>query len=378
MEKQLVELLLGSVAAVTKDRAAVTGQALWRDGKIDAVWQYLGPILEKNVAAKEAIADFLSDPDDEDYQAALRVQIKKRLKQDAVLKQDLKRLLAQSSEASGGVQINQKVKGNNNQVIGQVQGGIVFGNVSGGNVTVGPSTHKTENKTENSPHFPGSKAGAAPEVVKTILVVTANPRGSSQLRLAEEMREIEDSLRGSSQRERFRVVQCPAARTEDLRRALLDHEPYLVHFSGHGVGQGMGQGGAGLGSVEGQRKTSRVPESETQRAEPEGIVLEDVVGQPKLVSAPALAGLFQLFEESMQVVVLNSCYSAVQADEIAKHIPFVVGMRQAIGDRAAIEFSRGFYAGLFAGRAVKDAFNFGVNSIQLEGIPEELTPVLRS
>ena len=75
-------------------------------------------------------------------------------------------------------------------------------------------------------------------------------------------------------------------------------------------------------------------------------------------------------------VILNACYSETQAKTIAKHIPFVIGMNQAIGDEAAIAFSVGFYKALGAGRSVKEAYEFACVEIQLEGIPEYLTPVL--
>ena len=57
------------------------------------------------------------------------------------------------------------------------------------------------------------------------------------------------------------------------------------------------------------------------------------------VSTEALAGLFALFASSVECVVLNACYSAVQAEAIAEHIPHVIGMSQAISDQAAMEFA---------------------------------------
>ncbi|WP_245939753.1 AAA-like domain-containing protein [Stenomitos frigidus] len=75
---------------------------------------------------------------------------------------------------------------------------------------------------------------------------------------------------------------------------------------------------------------------------------------------------------------MNACYSEVQATAIAKHIPYVVGMKLAIGDQAAIAFADGFYGALGAGRSFEDAYAFGCNRIQLETIPEHLTPVLKA
>jgi AAA-like domain len=89
-----------------------------------------------------------------------------------------------------------------------------------------------------------------------------------------------------------------------------------------------------------------------------------------------LANLFKLFDKQVVCVLLNACYSEDQAQEIIKHIPYVIGMNRAIGDDAARQFSQGFYRAIWADRSIEDAFASGVNAIELQGIPEELTPVL--
>jgi hypothetical protein len=182
--------------------------------------------------------------------------------------------------------------------------------------------------------------------VKKILILTANPKNSDKLRLDEEVREIQEGLQRSRSRDQFEIISKWAVRPDDLRRALLDHEPQIVHFSGHGVGQ-------------------------------DGLILENNAGQMKPVSAQSLARLFKLFQDRVECVLLNACYSEVQANAIHQHIDHVIGMNQAIGDRAAIEFAVGFYDGLGAGRSYTDAFEFGLSAIDLEGIPETDTPQLK-
>lgn len=166
----------------------------------------------------------------------------------------------------------------------------------------------------------------------TILLLAANPKETSSLRLAEEFREIKESLNLSKNEDDFTIVQGEAIRPKDLRRLVLDAKPQIVHFSGHG--------------------------SE------EGIFLENNFGKSLAVSGKALASLFSLFD-SVHCVVLNACYSQTQAEAIAKVTPFVVGMRKPINDRAAIQFSTGFYDGLGAHHNVESAFRFGVNAIEL-------------
>lgn len=179
---------------------------------------------------------------------------------------------------------------------------------------------------------------------KRILLLSANPKGTTRLRLDEEIREIKEGLRRAKRREKFVIESPEAVRYRDIRRAILDFEPNVVHFSGHGEGE-------------------------------EGLLFEDEMGQVKLVDAEALAGLFELFVSQVECVVLNACYSNVQAEAIAQHIPYVIGMKKAIGDKAAIEFAVGFYDALGAGKLVRDAYKFGCNAIQLAGISEHLTPV---
>lgn len=183
--------------------------------------------------------------------------------------------------------------------------------------------------------------------MKKILLLSANPLNTTQLRVDEEMREIKEGLRRSQQRDNFVIETGEAVRYRDIRRAILDHEPNILHFSGHGAGE-------------------------------EGLIFEDETGQPKLVKADALGRLFELFADKIECVVLNACYSEIQAKAIVEHIPYVVGMNKAIADKAAIEFAVGFYDGLGAGKSVKFAYKLGCNSIEIAGIPEHLTPQLLS
>ncbi|MBD2198439.1 MULTISPECIES: AAA-like domain-containing protein [Calothrix] len=181
--------------------------------------------------------------------------------------------------------------------------------------------------------------------IRKILLLSANPRGSSPLRLGEEMREIKEGLKRSKNREQYSIDTVETVRYRDIHRAILEYEPQIIHFSGHGVGE-------------------------------EGLVFEDESGQIKLVDAEALAGLFQLFANQVECVILNACYSKYQAQEIAKHINYVVGMSQAIGDRAAIEFAVGFYDALGADKDYEFAYKLGCSSMLVAGIAENLTPKL--
>lgn len=180
-----------------------------------------------------------------------------------------------------------------------------------------------------------------------LLILSANPKNTDPLRLGEEVREIQVGLERARYREQFTVVQRSAVRVDDLRQALLTEQPRIVHFSGHGAGE-------------------------------QGLVLEDATGRIQLVSTAALGELFGLLQCSIDCVVLNACYTEAQLDAIHQHIDTVVGMNQAIGDRAAIQFAVGFYEALGAGESYAQAYRFGCNALRLQGIDEALTPILRS
>ncbi len=181
--------------------------------------------------------------------------------------------------------------------------------------------------------------------VNKILILAAHPKDMSRLRLEEELRDIEEGLQRAKKREQFDLKPAFAVRTRDIHRSIMHFEPQIVHFSGHGEGE-------------------------------DGLVFEDVTGKAKLVDAQALAGLFEYFAKHVKCVLLNACYSEFQAKAIAQHIDYVIGMSQAIGDRAAIEFAVGFYDALGAGRTFEDAYKLGCIAIRMAGVPEHLTPKL--
>lgn len=183
--------------------------------------------------------------------------------------------------------------------------------------------------------------------MKKILILSVNPKNTDKLRLDEEVREIQIALKLAIHRAGFEIVTQSALRVDDLRRALLEHQPTIVHFSGHGAGN-------------------------------HGLVLENNSGQIQLVSTESLARLFKSFQEHIECVLLNACYSETQAVAIHQYINCVIGMNQPIGDKAAIKFAVGFYDALGAGKSYEACFELGCASLDLEGIAESETPVLKA
>ncbi len=180
----------------------------------------------------------------------------------------------------------------------------------------------------------------------SILFLAADPTDASRLRLGEEFRDIQEKLKLARLRDRFKL-ELPqlSVRPSDISQALLDTQPQIVHFSGHGIPTGA-------------------------------LCFENLEGKIHPIEPDALAALFEQFSSQVNCVVLNACYAEIQAKAIAKHIEYVIGMNQAIDDEAAIAFAIGFYQALGGGRSIEDAYKLGCIQIQLLNIPGHLTPVL--
>lgn len=179
--------------------------------------------------------------------------------------------------------------------------------------------------------------------VKTILVLAANPTNTSRLRLDEEIGEIDEGLRRANKREQFKLEQKLAVKTRDFYRAILDYQPQILHFCGHGAGE-------------------------------DGLILEDETGQARFIETETLSSMFELFAtKGLECVLLNACYSKHQAEAIRKHINCVIGMKSAIGDKAAINFAVAFYDALAAGEDIEFAFKLGRS--QLIGLKESDIPI---
>lgn len=102
------------------------------------------------------------------------------------------------------------------------------------------------------------------------------------------MREIKEGLLRSKRRDQFVIEQREAVPICDLHRGLLEVEPWIVHFNGHG--------------------------------RPQVIVLEDESGQAVVVKPQDLAGLFELCVQRGEGVFLNACYSEAQATAIHRWV----------------------------------------------------------
>jgi hypothetical protein len=183
-------------------------------------------------------------------------------------------------------------------------------------------------------------------LVRKVLILAANPTDTARLQINQEIRDIEEAIQRSPQRDRFQVLPRWGVQYDELQRVLVNENPQIVHFCGHGYGEG-------------------------------GLALEHPSGTMQLVGTQALSDLFGFFRDKIECVLLNACYSDVQAEAIHQHINCVIGMNEAIRDTTALSFTSGFYQSLGEGRSYADAYRFGRNAIDLSNIPEVEAPVLK-
>lgn len=171
---------------------------------------------------------------------------------------------------------------------------------------------------------------------RPVLVVFANPRGTSALRLGEEDRAITESIRRAKERDQIPLTRCHAATVHDLTRAMLDENYHIVQISGHGTQSGL--------------------------------VLEHDDGARFVVPQRALAKTFAAYASpkgSIECVILNACYSVSTGTLASLGVPYTIAMEGAISDLAAIEFSRGFYDAIGAGKDIEFAYDEGCRRVEL-------------
>jgi hypothetical protein len=205
-----------------------------------------------------------------------------------------------------------------------------------------------------------------------ILFLGANGIDTSRLRIAAELREVQAEFERARARHEIELRVELAVTPVDLNRLLLDYEPDIVHFSGHGTLL-----------REAPLRPSTTPDFERpgegsppEGAEQSAIVLETRDGKAAPVSVEALARLFGILK-TQRCVVLNACFSAAQADAIGAHVDCVIGMKSAIDDESALVFAVGFYQAIARGQTVKAAFDLGRSLMSTCGCVYADVPELR-
>jgi hypothetical protein len=178
-----------------------------------------------------------------------------------------------------------------------------------------------------------------------VLFLAANPLDADQLRLDEEVRAITDNIRKSKHRDAVKLESCWAVRPQDVLQAINEHQPRIVHFSGHGT-------------------------------KSDEIVFQDDAGQSKRVTKEAIVQLMMACSGGIRLVFFNTCFSQGQAEAVVSKVDAAIGMTTSINDEVARVFSAQFYSAIGFGLSVAVAFEQAKALVMMQGLGEHETPKL--
>lgn len=176
-----------------------------------------------------------------------------------------------------------------------------------------------------------------------ILFLPADPAGTSHRALEEECAAFERELQRTA-RDAFDFRAAWATSIDELMTHLNEHQPTVIHFSGHGGGR------AGLALVD------------------EGIA--------RRVSPGALRSILGAAALGTSVVVLNACFDDELARALAEAVDCVLGTPPEIDDKAARGFAVRLYRALGYRRSVGNAFAQASATLAVRGIPVSAMPRL--
>jgi hypothetical protein len=212
---------------------------------------------------------------------------------------------------------------------------------------------------------PASRAGEptsrGPAVARhnVILFLAANPKDTSRLDLERECAAIEHELRLARHGGDFEFRSKWVVTVDEIARHLIDLDPAIIHFSGHGRREA-----SGAGPTAGATRDAATPGDS-------GIYLHDEHQGAQLVTGRALALMIKASAPSARLVVLNACYSDDHSEALCQVVECVVGMTGAIDDPAARSFAVAFYRALGNRRSVGGAVDHAKATLAAKRLLEE-------
>ena len=171
-----------------------------------------------------------------------------------------------------------------------------------------------------------------------VLMLAASSQGD--LRVDREQRRVKLAVQSALHRDLVEIDTRMSATPSDLLDGLTSFRPHVVHFSGH--------------------------------SNDDLIVFEDDVDahhEGVVVAAETFARALSALDNPPLLVMLNSCRSSAQADELAAGdvVPFALGMSDEVQDQDAIEYAARFYASIANGSSLREAHLMSQTAVALTG-----------
>lgn len=166
-----------------------------------------------------------------------------------------------------------------------------------------------------------------------VLVLNSTPDDQSRIRVDREASLLDEQLaQVQNVKRNLKVEQRYAVRLDEIQKYLLNFEPKILHFSGHGD---------------------------------KGVLLfEDRNGNTTELDGETLGNILAAYG-NLECVVLHACYTEDVAKVCVKHVDKVIGSTGTIDDDTAPKFTYAFYQALAHGRPYENAFEMGKNEVSL-------------
>jgi len=191
-------------------------------------------------------------------------------------------------------------------------------------------------------HLPLTRTDPVPHP-HTLLFLAASPRGSRPLELKRERDAIEQAItRVPGGKRRLRFVAHMGVDPDELVDYLHQHQPAIVHFSGHG--------------------------------NPHGIALETDCGDPTMIHSGALAHAIKREAPETRLVVLSACHSETSVTPLLQVVRCVISMSDRIDDTAARAFATAFYRAIALDRPFETAFNDATDRLDMKSMTDSDVP----
>lgn len=177
----------------------------------------------------------------------------------------------------------------------------------------------------------------------TILALLSNPDDEIKLRSDREIKEINKMISNKAVNDFF-CTTYQAVTLEELPSILLNNQPDIIHFSGHG------------------NKNS--------------LSFESNQGTIQKVSLHVLKPIFEECGNKIICMFLSACSSHLIAQEMSKIIPYVISFPHEIEDEKAIIFSKVFYEMLVLGQTFVSSYNIAKSILSNEIEEKKRLPLL--
>ncbi len=200
-----------------------------------------------------------------------------------------------------------------------------------------------------SPPLPVAQPITAPSAQATILYFSANPDDPEGRHLPDgaEARAIDKAIQAARYRDLLRLKQHPATRPKDLLTEIRSARPHVVHFGGHACAEGL--------------ILMRDPELHL-------LSQREPAVEHHVVPNEALVEMFAALKVTPRLVVLSACDTDALAEALTSVVDCVVGMPQALEDRAACAFAAALYGALAWAESVQTAFSQARAQLRLDAL----------